>query len=139
MTVDTFHTILLLILFILNVFGWLFMYSLGFRNGANYVAKEIQKTLAIVEAKLKLDPNYLKKVDIQESTQDSIKQYKIEVHNDIMYLFDKKTDIFLCQGKTVTELTDKLNKLDVKNAQIIGIDNEVLTHTNIAEKKNQNL
>lgn len=52
-------------------------------------------------------------------TINKIPDCNIEVHNDMMYLFEKNTDTFLCQGQTFEELATKLkNHLGITQAKI---------------------
>lgn len=61
----------------------------------------------------------------------------LEIHNEVMYLFEKNTDTFLCQGNTFEELATKLKnhqgittaKITVDNKNIYLINGEVKKET----------
>jgi len=45
---------------------------------------------------------------VEETTQ--VYKLKVETHGDMLYLFDKETDSFVCQGSTVQELATLAQK-----------------------------
>jgi hypothetical protein len=51
--------------------------------------------------------------ELQEPNVEKVKLVpflSIEKYSDELYLFDQKTDVFMCQGKTLEELATNLNK-----------------------------
>jgi hypothetical protein len=58
-------------------------------------------------------------VNEEEIEEDKIRQLLVEKHGELLYLFDKKTDQFICQGASVQELA-KL-ALEQKNINIAAV------------------
>jgi hypothetical protein len=56
------------------------------------------------------------KIQEELDKENEVPLLNLETHNDIMYLFDHKTDSFICQGNTVDELIKNLGeykKIDI--------------------------
>lgn len=56
----------------------------------------------------------------EELTQpEKVYKLKVEQHGDMLYLFDKESDDFICQGNTIQELCDLAKKY--KNVNLAAV------------------
>lgn len=60
-----------------------------------------------------------KKKQTVESDNNIVHRLKVEAHGDMLYLFEKETDTFICQGSSVQELA-KLAK-EYKNIGLAAV------------------
>jgi hypothetical protein len=113
--------------------GFIIGYFLGFRKGYQYALISLNNALKkIEEALLKIKDSHNKPISNPVNFTDC----KLEVYNDIMYLYETKTDNFLCQAKTFEELAILLNKLGIGSAKVLH-DNENFYFINGEFKKDQ--
>lgn len=87
-------------------------YFLGFKKGYQHALISLNNT---IEALLKIKNNS----DKPNTTVENFTDYKLEIYNDIMYLYETKTDNFLCQAKSFEELATLLNKLGIVSAKVL--------------------
>lgn len=96
------------ILFIIGIF------FAGFHAGQFYAVFKIKNFIS--------DPDNLQKIRIQlESNNNQIAELSVENYKDKLYLFDQKTNTFICQADTLEELAylastkNNINKATVFN------------------------
>lgn len=119
----------LLLYFVSFIIG----YFLGFRKGYEYALILLNNSMKkLEEALLKIKNDYSKPISNPVNFTDC----KLEIYNDIMYLYDTKTDNFLCQAKTFEELATLLNKLGIGSAKVLH-DNTNFYFINGEFKKDQ--
>lgn len=79
---------------------YLAIFVLGFFIGANYAANIIRKQIHNVARETGI---------LKEEPEEKITPILVlEKHHDTYYLFDKKTDTFLCQSNDLADLGTKL-------------------------------
>lgn len=60
--------------------------------------------------------------DIKNLEKQDIPILNLEKHGDMLYLFEKSTDIFMCQGSSLEDLAKKLS--EYKDIHIAVVDND---------------
>jgi translation elongation factor P/translation initiation factor 5A len=102
---------------------YLAIFVLGFFIGANYAANVIRKQIhnAAKEAGVLKEEPEIKVAPV----------LTLEKHGNTYYLFDKKTDTFLCQSNDINELGQKLVEYkDIKLAYVQDDENQVFWFVN---------
>lgn len=82
------------------------IFAAGFVAGKLHTYFHVAKLLRDVAAHAGIDiEREIKKLDHEEVNPEKL-VYKlmVENHGDLLYLFDKETDEFICQGSSVQEL-----------------------------------
>ncbi len=95
-----------------------FIFWVGYQIGMSVTAYRL-RDLVYNEAKRR---GLLKEIDIEEPT---VMQLFVEKANNILYLYDKYDNTFVCQGSTLEELATLAKKYkNIKYAAVM-IDKEV--------------
>lgn len=97
-----------------------FVFWLGYQVGVSVIAYQL-RDLIYKEAK---NRGVLKETD-PELEKTDVAQLFVEKSNNILYLFERDTDNFICQGSTLEELATLAQKYkNIKYAAVL-IDTEV--------------
>lgn len=104
------------ILFIIGIF------FAGFHLGQMYTVFRVKKFIA--------DPENLKKIQSQlesNTTVQHIAELSVENYKDKLYLFDQRTNTFICQADTLEELAHLANtKNNINKATVFNQSNQKL-------------
>lgn len=63
---------------------------------------------------------------LQERIENRVINVKVEKHGDMFYLFDKRTDSFVAQGRTMEEVTQHVDSR-FKGAKVVLANQEELS------------
>jgi hypothetical protein len=74
----------------------------------------------------KLILDYDAKIQEELSKENEVPLLNLESHNDIMYLFDHKTDSFMCQGNTIDDLIKNLGEYKKIDTAWIKYDEKIM-------------
>lgn len=89
------------------------IFALGFGIGWYFGIRSFQKFIR----------NTLKEMGVVENTPTNIGPIcAIEKHGDVLYIFEKNTDQFLCQGLNLEELA--INLFKYKNIEIALVEHD---------------
>ena len=85
----------------------------AFQAGKHYGYFKIVKLMKEVAEEQGLDLEKelgLVKEREEQNQTDTVHKLQVEQHGDLLYLFDKESDNFICQGSSVQELCDLAKK-----------------------------
>ena len=85
----------------------------AFQAGKHYGYFKIVKLMKEVAEEQGLDLEKelgLVKAREEQNQTDTVHKLQVEQHGDLLYLFDKESDNFICQGSSVQELCDLAKK-----------------------------
>lgn len=108
------------------------IFAVGFYIGKTYAYLMIAKELrdAAKEAGLDLEKELAKLEAKQQPQVTKVPKLSVERHGDMLYLFDRETDTFVCQGASVQELAEHAKKYkNIANAVVLFGD-KVFAFTN---------
>lgn len=86
----------------------LLIFVLGFGLGNIYASFKFVRALkdAAEAAGIDLD----KELEKKENPEKTVHKLAVEKHGDVLYLFDREQDNFICQGSSVQELAQLAKK-----------------------------
>lgn len=91
----------------------LLLLVVAFQAGKHYGYYKIVKLMKEVAEEQGLDLEKelgLVKEREEQNQSDKVHKLQVEQHGDLLYLFDKESDNFICQGASVQELCDLAKK-----------------------------
>jgi len=94
----------------------------AFQAGKHYGYFKIVKLMKEVAEEQGLDLEKelgLVKAREEQNQADKVHKLQVEQHGDLLYLFDKESDNFICQGSSVQELCDLAKK--TKNVNLAAV------------------
>lgn len=98
-----------------------FIFWLGYQIGITVTAYRLRH-LVYKEAKSR---GLLKEIDLSLEEKPEVAQLFVEKSNGTLYLFERDTDTFICQGSTLEELATLAQKYNnVKYAAVVA-DKEI--------------
>lgn len=98
-----------------------FIFWLGYQVGINVTAYRL-RYLVYGEAKRR---GLIKEIDLELEEEPTVMQLFVEKANNMLYLYDKDDNTFVCQGSTLEELATLAKKYkNIKYAAVM-IDEEV--------------
>lgn len=98
-------------------------FFIGYTIGKFVGNQKIVKTMITIADKYNID--LIREIELLKNEpiqQEGILVYKLEVetHGDSLYLYDRDTDTFICQGKTLEDLAkDALKQKQILYASVI--------------------
>jgi hypothetical protein len=81
------------------------LFVIGFWLGAAYAGYKIRKQIFKIAKDQGIDVSNVGEPEIK-----TVPILQVEKHNDMLYLFENKSNEFMCQGISIEELADKLIK-----------------------------
>lgn len=105
----------------MDIIDFFFILALGYILGKIHAYFQIAKILREMAEAVGIDieKELQKKKQTVETEQKIVYKLKVEAHGDVLYLFEKDTDTFICQGTSVQELA-KLAK-EYKNIGLAAV------------------
>ena len=104
----------------------IYVFALGFFFGAIWMKRRIKNEL-IAHGIIKY----------KESKSEEIPKLITEIHNNMIYVFEKGTDTFVCQANTIEELAKKIFKQNQIQLAIVEHNSSVLMFIEGKVKKPQ--
>jgi hypothetical protein len=95
---------------------------IAFQLGKHYGYYKIVKLMKEVAEEQGLDLERelgIIKAREEQNQADTVHKLQVEQHGDLLYLFDKESDSFICQGSSVQELCDLAKKQ--KNVNLAAV------------------
>ncbi len=87
---------------------------IAFQMGKHYGYYKIVKLMKEVAEEQGLDLErelgIVQEREEQKNQPEKVHKLQVEQHGDLLYLFDKESDSFICQGSSVQELCDLAKK-----------------------------
>ena len=103
------------ILFIILIF------ASGFFAGEAVTLYRMRQYIAKIASELKISIEETEKTE----TKPAVRSLETEVHNDILYLYDKNTRDFICQGNSLDELAKLANDYKKISGAIVLHNNKL--------------
>lgn len=104
----------------------IYVFALGFFFGAIWMKRRIKNEL-IAHGIIKY----------KESKSEEVPKLITEIHNNMIYVFEKGTDTFVCQANTIEELAKKIFKQNQIQFAIVEHNSSVLMFIEGKVKKPQ--
>jgi len=92
-----------------------YIFALGFFFGAMWMKQRIKNEL-IAHGIIKY----------KDSKSEKVTKLITEMHHNVIYVFEKGTDIFVCQGRSIEELAKKIFKQNQIQIAIVEHDSSIL-------------
>jgi hypothetical protein len=111
-------------------------FIVGFAVGEGYVLFKLRHTIRRIAGNHGIDiDNELEKLEEQQTITIQIHRLEIEQHDDVLYLYDRTNENFVCQAKSIDELA-KLSKSykNIKVATVVHQDKVFVFNDGIAEE-----
>lgn len=81
------------------------IFLMGFFTGEAVAMFKVRKVILKLAKAAGIDvQGEIEKLNEENETAVKVPKLVTEVHSDIIYLYEKDTDTFICQGKTINEL-----------------------------------
>jgi len=98
-----------------DYFFIIYIFALGFIIGSSWTKHRIKKEL--IEHGILKDKN---------TKTENVPKLITEIHNNMIYVFEKGTDTFVCQGNSIEELAKKIFKQNQIQVAIVEHDSSIL-------------
>lgn len=85
----------------MSLFDIIMIFAVGWILGSNFTVFKFRREVE----KLTKDIDFVSKND---TATPKVVVAETEVHEDVLYLYDKGNDVFLCQGSSLEDLAEKL-------------------------------
>lgn len=110
----------------------LVFFALGFFAGETYTLYKLSKLLHKIakSAGIDLESEIRQIKEEQEDVKPKVPRLIAETHNDMLYLFDKENDTFICQAKTMSELASIAKEQNKIIAAVVLHGNKVFAFHN---------
>lgn len=104
------------------IFEFIIFFALGWYSGQKVLLISLAKKLAMLQ-EIANDQN--------QPTKEKVKSLKIEQVESILFLYENESNIFICQGTTVTELAELAKKYkNINYATVTTHTDEILLFMN---------
>lgn len=92
-----------------------YVFALGFFIGSMWMKNRIKKEL--------IEHGIIK---YKDSKSEKVTKLITEIHHNVIYVFEKGTDTFVCQGRSIDELAKKIFKQNQIHIAIVEHDSSIL-------------
>jgi hypothetical protein len=116
----------------MDIISIFILVSIGYWLGKSHAYWTIAKSLRELAEDHGIDiQKELSKLEKEEDEPEKlVYKLKVETHNEVLYLFDKDSDEFICQGSSVQELAKlALERKQIKLAAVLH-DQKVFSFKN---------
>lgn len=84
----------------MSLFDIIMIFAVGWILGSNFTMFRLRKEVENLARNIEL-------VKTNDSTIPKLIVAETEVHGNVLYLYDKDNDVFLCQGTSLDDLAEK--------------------------------